>query len=139
MLYLKKISHTVISYKKSTIMPQFKDGNGVNRQYSAYPGSSFRAKVVNKALYNGSFIWVTVLGKTFPMFKCCQCNELITAAGVQGDHLIGQQHGGSNSIGNLQVLCSICNSRDRHNNLNRNPSQNTRFNFKKDSNNYFGS
>jgi hypothetical protein len=79
-----------------------------------YPGLSYRAVVVNRALRRGEFLWVTVRQRTFPMFFCNHCFNAVTSAGVQGDHIIAQAHGGDDSLQNLQLLCSICNAADMH-------------------------
>lgn len=95
-------------------MPTYKDSDGREASIMDYPGQSYRALVVNRALRTGDFLWVTVRGRTFPMFCCSQCNNVTTFAGVQGDHIVAQSHGGNGELSNLQILCTICNAADMH-------------------------
>jgi len=95
-------------------MPDYTDAKGIKWPIGDYPGNSYRAIVVNRSLRLGQFIWVTVDERTFPMFTCDQCTNLVTFAGVQGDHIVAQAHGGDDELMNLQLLCSICNAADMH-------------------------
>ncbi len=95
-------------------MPPYTDADGCTYTIDDYPGNSYRAAVVNRALRTSDFLWVTLRGRTFPMFCCNHCGNIVTFAGVQGDHIIAQAHGGDDSSQNLQILCSICNAADMH-------------------------
>jgi 5-methylcytosine-specific restriction endonuclease McrA len=98
-------------------MPQYTDENGVTKTRDEYPGNSYKAKVINRALRQGDFVWAEVpsgSGKWWAFFTCCQCKGLINDAGVAGDHNIAQAHGGSNDMWNLQILCCPCNETDAH-------------------------
>lgn len=99
-------------------MPVFSDRNGTPGQCDEYPGNSYRATVVNRALRQHDFVWVTVNNgqrvQTFPMFTCSHCHTSVTAHGVQGDHIISQADGGTDSLWNLQILCTTCNAANLH-------------------------
>lgn len=95
-------------------MPRYKDEDGREATIQDYPGQSHRAAVVNRALRRGEFLWATVRQRTFPLFACSHCRSMVTFAGVQGDHMVAQAHGGDDELSNLQILCSICNAADMH-------------------------
>ena len=95
-------------------MPRFQDRHGNAHTMAEDGSSSYRAIVVNAALRRGDFVWVGVEGRLFPMFTCCHCRNVVTIAGVQGDHIVAQAHGGGHDRGNLQILCAICNAADMH-------------------------
>lgn len=95
-------------------MPLFKDFNGdtISRDY--YPGTSYRATVINRALDNHEFLIVNLNGADTPMYGCQQCKKLHTSAGIEGDHIDAKSVGGSDDPANLQMLCTICNRADIH-------------------------
>ncbi len=98
-------------------MPQYTDENNVTKTSNDYPGDSFRAQVINRALRNSNFFWSEVPGGSgnwYSFFSCCQCQCLINDSGVAGDHNIAQAQGGSNQPWNLQILCTPCNEKDAH-------------------------
>ena len=95
-------------------MPRFQGAQGNFIECGYYPGNSYRALVINHALDNRKFILVNINGSLTPMYQCCQCRKWHTSAGIEGDHMVAQAQGGGNHVGNLQILCTICNRADIH-------------------------
>lgn len=95
-------------------MPTFQSAQGMTITVGYYPGNSYRALVVNNALNHNTFIIATILGVPTPMYQCCQCRKWHTSAGLEGDHMIARIQGGGDDLGNLQILCTICNRADIH-------------------------
>lgn len=95
-------------------MPSYTDNDGRRATIQDYPGQSYRAAVINRALRTSEFLWATARGRTFPLFSCSHCQNLVTFAGVQGDHIVARAHGGGDELSNLQILCSTCNAADMH-------------------------
>lgn len=42
--------------------------------------------------------------------KCAQCNKGMDECTLSVDHIIPLSRGGSNTIDNIQILCTVCNS-----------------------------
>lgn len=95
-------------------MPNFRGSLGGVIECGYYPGDSYRALVVNHALDHNNFIVANINGVPTPMYQCCQCRKYHTSAGIEGDHMVAQVHGGGNHLGNLQILCTICNRANIH-------------------------
>ncbi|MFT4776648.1 MAG: 5-methylcytosine-specific restriction endonuclease McrA [Oleispira sp.] len=99
---------------RSYTMPRFQGSQGVFVECGYYPGNSYRALVINQALDDRNFIVVNINGVPTPMYQCCQCRKFHTSAGLEGDHMVAQAQGGGGHLGNLQILCTICNRADIH-------------------------
>lgn len=96
------------------IMPTFRSSQGILIECAYYPGNSYRASVINHALDICNFIIININNVHTPMYQCRQCKKWHTSAGIEGDHIVAQIQGGSNHLGNLQILCTICNRADIH-------------------------
>ena len=78
-------------------MPEFKDCKGKSVMIEEWPGNSYKAKVINRAYRENKFWAVDMLGTKQTFFKCEWCKRWITSAGVQGDHVVQQKMGKSQS------------------------------------------
>ena len=106
-------------------MPEYADRNGAKHTIADYTGPSFRVPVANRALRTGDFTWHQSADDSwFPMFTCCMCRHPCFYNGIEGDHIIQQNRGGTNELANLQLLCTSCNR--GHNARNGGPAYNTR-------------
>ena len=99
-------------------MPNFTDRARQTHDIDEQPETSFRGRVINRALRRGDFLWMpwTRNGTPVyvPVFTCPHCQGMIPIQGSSGDHVQAQAHGGDDALSNLQLLCTACNSRDAH-------------------------
>lgn len=76
--------------------------------------STLKGKVIDRAFRNNEVQWIDSIERW--MFKCYYCQKLITEEAVNADHYpIPQRAGGQDSLSNLVLACSPCNSSDYHN------------------------
>ena len=107
-------------------MPSYKCKEGGSYEIQTWPGTSYKAIVINRALDAGQF-WVRELnGKSFMLFECSWCKQPVTSSGVQGDHVVQQNtlKGSSEMRGlfynvngdsfGLALSCAECNGGTRN-------------------------
>lgn len=115
-------------------MPLRTDYKGTAVMLDDWPGTSFKAVVINRAYRNHEFAVVDILGTRSIVFQCFWCKKYICSAAVEGDHIVKQELGRSDSPAlsslfaeaetdyagddhwNLVLSCSECNggSRNKH-------------------------
>jgi hypothetical protein len=114
-------------------VPRYTDKNGRAWNLQDWPGSSYKATVINAAYRSGAFEVISVAGQDFTLFTCFWCGAHVTSAAVEGDHVANQRMGASaseelqglytevqgatnrdGSPWNLVLSCSECNGGSRN-------------------------
>jgi 5-methylcytosine-specific restriction endonuclease McrA len=94
-------------------MHKFKDQNGAIA-HMEFPIGNYRDRLFDARLRQGKFEWVTAFGITVPMVQCSQCQNPCPIQAFQADHIEAAAHGGGAELGNMQLLCTICNAATMH-------------------------
>ncbi|GAC1029246.1 hypothetical protein thsps21_00730 [Pseudomonas sp. No.21] len=74
-------------------MPDYYDEDGNKHTLSDWPGTSYKAQVINNAYRTGNFFVESVRGQQLVFFRCAWCGYPVSSSGVEGDHVVNQQMG----------------------------------------------